>query len=147
MAGIQAIRAAEESYLAENHIYLDVSTGANTLTGNVVTRKDWYPALTPSKTRYEWHQPSHPDYARWAILAPAINKPMQFGFLVYAGVANAPLPPLQVAGVASFSSPNDDWYVVQAEGDTDGNGVFAQYATASSANAPSGQIFSVNEGE
>jgi len=136
---IQAIRAAEESYQAENHVYLDVSTAD--------ARKDWYPSTTPSRTRYAWSQSSHPDWARWRTLAPAVTRPVQFGFLVYAGAAGSALPPLQVTGGPTYSTPTDDWYLIQAEGDTDGDGRFAQYATASAAAQAAGDIWSRNEGE
>ncbi len=140
MSVIQAIRTAEESYQAENHVYLDVSTADS--------RKDWYPTITPnSKTRYAWGQPTHPDWARWQTLAPAVTRPVQFGFLVYAGVAGTAVPVLQVTGMPAYNTPTDDWYVIQAEGDTDGNGIFAQYATASASAQASGDIWSRNEGE
>ena len=137
MAVIQAIRAAEESYLAENHAYLDVSTG----------RKDWYPMTTPSKSRYAWRQPGHVDYKNWQSLAPVVNRPVQFGFLVYAGIAGVDVPALQIPGAPTISKPTDDWYVIQAEGDTDGNGRFAQYVSGSAANQAAGQVWSQNEGE
>ena len=139
MAVIQAIRAAEESYLAENHSYLDVSTQDS--------RKDWYPMVTPSKTRYAWQQPGHVDYNAWQSLAPVVNRPVQFGFLVYAGNAGTAVPGLQIAGAPTFNKPTDDWYVIQAEGDTDGNGKFAQYVSASASNQAAGQVWSQNEGE
>lgn len=139
LAVIQAIRAAEEGYLAENHTYLDVSTQDG--------RKDWYPNLTPNTSRWEWHVAGHADYARWQALAPVVNRPVQFGFLVYAGGSGTPIPPLQVAGAPSFNTPTDDWYLIQAEGDTDGNGKFAQYMTASASNQAAGQVWSQNEGE
>ena len=139
MAVIQAVRAAEESYLAENHTYLDVSTQNS--------RKDWYPMVTPSKTRYAWQQPGHSDAARWQALAPVVNRPVQFGFLVYAGNAGVAVPALQIPGAPAISTPTDDWYVIQAEGDTDGNGRFAQYMSGSAANQAAGQVWSQNEGE
>jgi len=136
---IQAIRAAEESYQAENHTYLDVSTANG--------RKGWYPNLTPNTTRYAWARPTHPDWARWQTLAPAVTRPVQFGFLVYAGASGVAIPALQLTAGPTYSTPTDDWYLIQAEGDTDGNGVFAQYATVSAAGQPAGDVWSSNEGE
>lgn len=141
---IQSIRAAEESYLAENHVYLNVSTsGATSTTGGVL----WYPNTNPSPTRYNWSQPNHLDYPNWQALAPVINRQVQFGFLVYAGGAGVPVPKLAIQGASAFGTPTDDWYLIQAEGDTDGNGKFAQYVTASASNQANGQIWSQNEGE
>lgn len=136
---IQAIRAAEESYLAENHTYLSVSTADG--------GKDWYPNVTPNQARYAWAQPLHHDYANWQFLAPVINRPVQFGYLVYAGGSGVAMPQLLIPGAPTYNTPTDDWYVIQAEGDTDGNGKFAQYVTASASNQASGQIWSQNEGE
>ncbi len=135
---IQAIRAAEEAYQAENHVYLDVSTADG--------RQDWYPNKTPGTARYAWIQPTHPDINNWKALAPAVTRPVQFGFLVYAGAANVAVPALQ-AGAPTYNKPADDWYVIQAEGDTDGNGRFAQYVTGSAANQAAGDVWSANEGE
>jgi hypothetical protein len=42
-----------------------------------------------------------------------------------------------------FAAPQLDWYVVQAKGDTDGNGTFALYATTSLTN----EIYSENDGD
>lgn len=141
MAVMQAIRAAEESFLAENHVYLDVSTADG--------RKDWFPNLTPNKSRTEWHVPptGHPDGANWQLLGAAVVRPVQYGFLVYAGTAGTAVPGLIVTGGPTFNKPADDWYVIQAEGDTDGNGKFAQYVSASGANQAAGQFWSQNEGE
>jgi hypothetical protein len=90
---------------------------------------------------------THVDKVRWGSLGAAINRPVQFGFLVNAGIAGTALPALSVTGGPTYATPTDDWYLIQAEGDTDGNGKFAQYATASAANQASGQIWSQNEGE
>jgi type II secretory pathway pseudopilin PulG len=141
MAVIQAIRAAEEGYMAENHVYLNVSTPAQ-----------WYPNPKPDQSRWEWHvfaSPTrlHPDRAKWANLAVVVNRPVQFGYLVNAGNAGVALPALSVTGGPTYATPTDDWYLIQAEGDTDGNGKFAQYVSASAANQAAGQVWSQNEGE
>jgi type II secretory pathway pseudopilin PulG len=141
MAVIQAIRAAEEGYMAENHVYLNVSTPGN-----------WYPNPKPNQTRWEWHAfanstNTHPDRGGWASLGAAVNRPVQFGFLVNAGIAGKAMPALSFQGGPTYATPTDDWYLIQAEGDTDGNGKFAQYVTASAANQASAQIWSQNEGE
>jgi type II secretory pathway pseudopilin PulG len=141
MAVIQAIRAAEEGYMAENHVYLNVSTPAK-----------WYPNQTPNQTRWEWHvfanpTSTHPDKGGWASLAVVVNRPVQFGYLVNAGNAGKALPGLSVTNGPTYATPTDDWYVIQAEGDTNGDGKFAQYVSASAANQASSQIWSQGEGE
>jgi prepilin-type N-terminal cleavage/methylation domain-containing protein len=141
MAVMQAIRAAEEAYLAENHAYLDVSTQDN--------RADWFPNKTPNQSRFEWHVPlgGHPDAANWQQLNPVVNRPVQFDFLVYAGNANVAVPQLAIIGAPVVQKPTDDWYVIQAEGDTDGNGRFASYVSTSASNQAAADVWSQNEGE
>src|SRR3954466_2215619 len=45
---MQAIRSAEEAYLAENHVYLNVSV--------VSGGTSWYPNTTPNQSVYAWPQ-------------------------------------------------------------------------------------------
>jgi prepilin-type N-terminal cleavage/methylation domain-containing protein len=139
---IQAIRAAEEAYAAENHVYLNVSTASG--------GTSWYPNTTPNTTRYAWVQDTHPDYkgpdekGGWRALAPSVNRSVLFGYLVNAGDVGTSVPQLQLATPHAFPSPMIlGWYTIQARGDVNGNGVFAQYA-ASSMN---GELFIENEGE
>jgi prepilin-type N-terminal cleavage/methylation domain-containing protein len=133
---IQAIRGAEEAYMAENHAYLNVSTDSE--------GKSWYPLVTPSNKRSPFSSLKHADYTRWRQLAPAVNGTVMFGYLVNAGVPGTPIPPLQVAEAPTFLATQPlDWYVIQASGDVDGNGVFSRYATTSMA----GEIYIEKEGE
>jgi prepilin-type N-terminal cleavage/methylation domain-containing protein len=131
---IQAIRAAEASYLAENHVYLNVSTGTN-----------WYPNTSPNTNRFAWSNSSHVDSTRWQQLAPAVNRSVMFGYLVNAGTPGTAMPALQIANSpASLGQPQPlDWYVIQAKGDTNGDGVPALYAATSL----SGEIYVQNEGD
>lgn len=130
---IQALRSAEEAYAAENHVYLNVSTGTN-----------WYPRV-PTTNRSSWVNDSHADYASgWKALAPSVNRSVIFGYLVYAGGAGTNVPPLQLTSNPGFPTPMTlNWYVIQAKGDADGNNLFALYA-ASSMN---GELVIENEGE
>ena len=135
---IQALRSAEEAYSAENHGYFDVSTtngGAN-----------WYPILVPGTGRSSWVQKAHPDYDKgWRLLAPAVNQPVRFSYLLNAGGPQTNVPALQTGqDDPGFPKPMPlDWYVIQARGDTNGNSVFAMYS-ASSRNS---EIVIKNEGE
>jgi len=131
---IQALRAAEASYLAENHVYLNVSTGTN-----------WYPNTTPNTSRYAWSNSKHIDYAGWQQLAPAVNRSVMFGYLVNAGTPGTVMPALQIANSpANLGQPQPlDWYVIQAKGDTNGDGVPALYVATSL----SGETYVQNEGD
>jgi Tfp pilus assembly protein PilE len=133
---IQALRAAEESYTAENHGYLNVSTAAGGLA--------WYPMLVPTTTHASWVASTHADYTRWQQLAPAINRSVMFGYLLNAGPPGTVMPQPQVANGPDLSAPQPlDWYLIQASGDVNGNGVFARYASTSI----TGTIYVENEGE
>ena len=133
---IQAIRSAEESFMAENHGYLNVSTDSE--------GKNWYPQTTPNTTRYPFVKSVHGDYKRWRQLAPSVKQTVMFGYLVNAGVPGTKLPALQVTGAPAFAAAQPlDWYVIQASGDVDGNGVFARYASTSM----TGEVYIEKEGE
>ena len=133
---IEAIRSAQESYIAENHVYLDVSTDSG--------GTSWYPNLTPNATRWAWVQSGHPDYARWRALAPPVNRSVLFGYLVNAGEPGSNIPKLQLAAPPTFPSPMIlGWYTIQARGDVNGNKISATYA-ASSVNS---EVVVENEGE
>ena len=141
LSTIQAIRAAEEAYAAENHVYLNVSStgGANQESGS-----NWWPQLTPGRGRSSWVGPSsHPDSAAWLLLAPSVNHSVQFSYLANAGVAGKAVTIVKTQTKPTFPAPTQNWYVIQAEGDTDGDGVFANYASSSM----TGEIYSEREGE
>ena len=130
---IQAIRAGEEAYLAENQVYLNVSTDDDS----------WYPDAKPN-IRSAWVQPLHADYKRWRELSPAVNRPVLLGYLVYAGEAGSTIPKLQLAAPPTFPSPMVlGWYVIQARGDVNNNGIFAKYASGSM----NSELVVENEGE
>ncbi|MEI9950869.1 MAG: prepilin-type N-terminal cleavage/methylation domain-containing protein [Pseudomonadota bacterium] len=116
VAVIQAIRSAQESYMAENHVYLNVSTSSGGLS--------WYPQLTQSKKRSTFVADGHPDFARWQQLAPSVKETVMFGYLVNAGVPGTVIPSLQVTAAPVFIAAQPlDWYVIQARGDVNEDGV------------------------
>ncbi|MEI9940419.1 MAG: type II secretion system protein [Pseudomonadota bacterium] len=139
MAVTQAIRSAEESYMAENHIYLNVSATNGGL--------NWYPQATPGTTRTTFDpsiHSSHADAALWRQLAPSVKESVMFSYLVNAGVAGTLIPPLQITSAPPFATAQPlDWYVIQARGDVNGNGVFSRYASTSM----TGEVYIENEGE
>jgi prepilin-type N-terminal cleavage/methylation domain-containing protein len=132
-AGVQAIRTAEEGFRAQNGQYLDCS-GKNA---------KWYPMLSPGKTKYDWHQSSHPDYANWSGLGVQGINTTQYGYLVNAGNPNAAFPTLQTAAKPTFAASPDHWYIIQVKGDLDGDGV-PMLGLASSFNR---EVYLEHEGE
>jgi prepilin-type N-terminal cleavage/methylation domain-containing protein len=158
MAVIGALRAAEEAYRAENQSYLDVSTGVASGSGGSGSGggssgtpvADYYPNKTPNAVRYEWHQCEangvayNADCTRWMALAPAVNRPVQFGFLVNAGPAGVPMTtPKTLTNPLLPTAPTTPWYVIQAKGDVDGNGIASLYVTTSL----NGEVYVENDGE
>ncbi len=133
---LEAMRAAQAMYMAENHGYLDAST---TNGGGV-----WYPQVNPSNQRATWHNENHNDWARWQLLPMPLNKTVLFSYLCNAGVPNTAMTKLtEFKSPPTFPVPQLDWYVLQAKGDTNGDNLYALYATTSLTN----EIYSENEGE
>jgi type IV pilus assembly protein PilA len=118
---IQAIRAAEEAYRAENQVYLNVSSSAS----------DWYPSKSFGAVKRNWDYPSGPNYALWSRLGARVTQPVQFGYLVNAGRAGDTLPTLNLSNPPNLGKGTDLWYVIQARADADGDGVFCNVAATS----------------
>lgn len=137
---VQSIRAAEERWRSEHMMYLDVSSD-----------ESWYPRdprEAPTSRQAFYYAPdddSHVDHDEWLVLRPTAPGAVRFGYLVNAGAAGvnmtaaAPPGPLAVWPVP----PADNWYVIQAIGDPDGDGVVSYYRASSL----DGEVFSVNHGE
>jgi len=106
---VQAIRAAEETFRAENQVYLNVSTPGY-----------WYPRSGVGEYVTTWEQKSHKDLAAWQRLGARVVQPVQFGYQVNAGIAGVKFPDLNVPG--TFAVPTEAWFVVQAQSDVDGDG-------------------------
>ena len=134
---IQAIRSAQESYMAENKMYVNVSTSK----GGV----DWYPQPVQNTKRAAWSNSKHLDNERWQQLAPSIKQTVMFGYLVNAGVPGSVIPDLQVKRGPDLKAPQpSDWYLIQARGDVDGDGLYSLYATT---NLATGEIYIEDQGE
>lgn len=136
VAVVQSIRAAQESWRAENHGYLDVSPTLGT----------WYPMAAPGRTKWHWDQPAHADHPKWQMLSPTVSGPVQAGYAVKAGAPFTPMPAPDTASKPIWpaaASLNEPWYVIQAMADTDGDGDKSWFVAASL----NGEIYSENEGE
>lgn len=130
-AVVQAIRAAQESYRAENQRYLDVSTSG-----------EWYPANSFGQRYYAWEQASHADLTRWRALGANVTQSVQFRYKVTAGVPGQTMTAVSIPGF-SYGVATEPWYVIQARADYDSDGVSCD-AVASSLNH---ELYVQNEGE
>ena len=131
---VGSIRASEESYRAETLSYLNVSTGFAT----------YYPKDTVGNFKSAWDNPSHADYANWRQLGARSDGPVYYGYRVAAGTAGQAIPTLTgLTTPPTFPTPSEPWYLIQARGDVDGNGIYS-YVTGSSF---TGEIYVEKEGE
>jgi prepilin-type N-terminal cleavage/methylation domain-containing protein len=130
---VGSIRAAEESYRAETLSYLDVSAGFS----------KYYPDGNVGAKKTAWDTPAHSDYVRWRQLGARSDGPVYYGYKVAAGTAGGTIPALNLVSPPTFAAPTEPWYVIEAVGDVDGNGVTSHVAGSSY----TGEIYVENEGE
>jgi type II secretory pathway pseudopilin PulG len=139
---VQSIRGAQERWRSEHMTYLNVSSATT----------NWYPVNATSadhrnKQHAFFYEPGddagHPDADAWLALRPTVAGPVRFGYLVNAGAAGAVMTVPSAGPSVTWPTPPDNWYVIQALGDTDGDGL-ASYYRASSFD---GDVFTQNHGE
>ncbi len=125
---IQSIAAAQERYRTETLTYLDVSTNLSTM----------YPMAAPDeKTVYDWVQAGHVNFASWQRLNVTVPGPVRYGYATVAGQAGADLSVQAVTNAATqpiWPTPAqtvEPWYVIQALGDIDGDGVNSVFVGSS----------------
>jgi prepilin-type N-terminal cleavage/methylation domain-containing protein len=131
------IRASEETFRAENGGYLSVSRGLGP--------PNDYPAATPGRFKTGWGAACSQclTTTSWQGLAVQPTGPVYFGYSVVAGSAtDAPVAPTLVTfDVTPLTG--QPWYVVEADGDLDGNG--SPFTTVMGQSATN-QILVFNEG-
>jgi prepilin-type N-terminal cleavage/methylation domain-containing protein len=131
---VGSIRAAEESYRAETLGYLSVSAGFAT----------YYPKDSVGNFKSAWDNPSHGDYTTWRQLGVRSDGPVYYGYKVAAGTAGTAIPALTgLKTPPTFPTPTEPWYVIQARGDVDGNGIYS-YVCGSSF---TGEMYIEGDGE
>jgi prepilin-type N-terminal cleavage/methylation domain-containing protein len=140
---VKAIRQGQEAFKAENGGYVNVSTGLGVGSD--------YPAATPGQFKTGWGgqcAQCNDKVKGFSAITVSSNGPVAFG---YSTVANAPTSTSGPTGYAltyngssiDLSSMTAPWYLVEADGDTDGNGVFCNVYGFSNTN----QLYVNNEGE
>jgi type IV pilus assembly protein PilA len=144
---ISGIRNAEESYKAETLTYLGCSgCGGTGCAAGAGSLSATYPMAAPNHQKWAWTNAGHSDYQCWRTLNIVTDGPVRFGYAVIAGN-----PGMSPATLANFVPPitfpanasDNPWYVVQAKGDRDDNGLFAYFAGTSM----SGEIARQSESE
>jgi hypothetical protein len=132
------IRGAQEAFRAENGGYLQVS-------GGLGPGFD-YPLTTPGPKKTAWGGPCTGciDSVRgWSALNVSSTAPLAFGYSTVTSDKTV-LPPLWVNGtnIVATGMPAP-WYIIEADGDMDGNGVFCRVYGLSGVN----QLYVDHEGE
>lgn len=139
---IKLIGAAQGQYIAQNQVYLNVSSGPNA----------WYPRadIRANQAASFWRAGTDLDNAAWHRLAPDVREPVQFGFLANAGLPNVlPSSFLSADFVGKVELPpgvgtsNEPWFLTQARADADGDNVACGLVAVSW----SPEILSFNDGE
>jgi type IV pilus assembly protein PilA len=121
-AMVQSIRVAQEAYKGSNGSYLNVSGSLNT----------YHPQSTPGENKRSfWSTSPNELERRWRLLNPTLPGPVMFSYSVVAGPAGGTMPTPNLPGAVAFDTPADEWYVIQAQGDPDGNGAMAVCASSS----------------
>lgn len=131
---IGAIKAAQEQYRAETFNYKDVS-GASKLT--------YYPQSAPTNKAFAWGDVSSTEGQAYRELGVSTDAPVRFvyGCAAGSGATSIPTPGMTVTNWPA--TQQQPWYVVQALGDLDGDGIKSVFVSSSF----TGRIFSDKEGE
>ena len=125
------IKTAQESFKDETFRYLSVSTNLNTP----------YPGA-PGKVKYAWWNPSHANYAKWRMLGAETNAPVQYGYATIAG-SGGTVPQPGTAKTMPWPTTSEQWYLVTARADLDGDGTKSIYVGSSF----TAEIYSENDDE
>lgn len=127
-ATIAAIAAAQERFRAENLQYFNVSSSLTS----------YYPTTTPGERTYNFTGFSSGNNAdRWNRLRPQVPVPVRFGYACVAGLPTGNSsygPTLALSGSVTWPVAVSPWYVIQAIGDQDGDGVQAVAVATSFSN-------------
>jgi prepilin-type N-terminal cleavage/methylation domain-containing protein len=139
---VKSIRAAQESFRAENGGYVNVSKGLGVGFD--------YPLLTPGQSKTAWGgscSGCNNPTSGWGALNVSSTAPVVFGYSTVADNVPTDGPPsykLTVNGSQiDLSTMTAPWYVIEADGDTNGDGVFCSVYGLSATN----QVYVNNEGE
>ena len=138
---VQSIRAAQERYRSEYMVYLNVSAAGEswfpqdpTATDNLGTSRSFF---------YDPSSGVHSDNAQWLRLRPTAPNAVRFGYMVNAGPTGAAMTEAMRGPEITWPTPTDNWYVIQAIGDTDGDGDISYYRASSL----DGEVYSIDHGE
>lgn len=122
-----AIKSAQEAFRAETFRYLDVSKDLTN-----VYPQGGLDKLGSDKYAWAGGEPEGIE-GRFRTLGVTSPNPVMFGYSTVAGSASddmAPLVPQGLEGAPAWPDPGGPWYVAEAIGDLDEDGVYSVYATS-----------------
>jgi type IV pilus assembly protein PilA len=123
---VQGIRIAEEAYRAETLQYRSCSASLT----------DWYPGAPDDRKRaWDNNKSGEPAHDCFMELNVHTDGPVRFGYSVVAGIAPQPdaIPNVSYCNgwAGAHATVVGPWFVVQAAGDQDADGVLSLFASSS----------------
>lgn len=129
MAMIQLIRHGEAQYKIDAMQFLGCAgCGAAGCAQGAGSLTAYYPQSnnTPNHQKFSWEQPGHSDYGCWRQLNVRSDGAVRFGYAVVAGgPTDTVAQPTGLTGLGALQQPTEPWFVIQAAGDRDDDGVLA----------------------
>ena len=117
---VNAIKVAQETYHAETGQYANVSAS--------LAQASMYPAPPVFGQAVTWGAScgTCSDPAAWQKLPVKASGPMRFGYATMGGTVSTALPasPIATLTFPTAAQLTGDWFVIDAMGDMDGNGVY-----------------------
>lgn len=126
---VQNIRAAQERWRSTRMMYL-----------NVTADEAWYPhnaALPTNRNRvgpfFLAPDAAHEDNSGWLALRPVTLDVVQFGYITKAGNSATAFAAPVSTGFSGYTwpTPTENWYMIEAFGDTDWDGTMSSYLASS----------------
>lgn len=134
LAVVQSIRAAQESFRAENRRYLSVSG----------TLDNYYPANKPDRQKRSFYRNGSDELdQKWNLLHPVVSGPVRFVYSTVAGDAGKATEVLAVTNAPASAQATGPYYLIQAIADMDNDGDRCVVAATSF----SSETYVENEGE
>ena len=137
---MQNIRVAQEGFRSETQQYANISSAL--AANQSMNHFALYPQVPrePGSYSVAWGAPCPAQTCssgmEWSMLPLHVDGPVRFGYSTIAGRAGErPLAVVTIDGKpVAWPVPKDDWYIITAVGDIEGNGVFTTMLASSFSN-------------